>query len=60
VPLSARAQGSSTKPTVRIELLELSGFEIGEIDLLLDGAGVYQEDDLPEMKTAATPGGPHG
>ncbi len=35
--------------------LEVSGFEIGEIDLLLDGRGVDQEDDLPEIKNGATP-----
>ena len=35
--------------------LEVSGFEIGEIDLHLDGRGVDQEDDLPEIENATTP-----
>ena len=35
--------------------LELSGFEMGEIDALLDGDGLDQEDELPEIDTAVTP-----
>src|SRR5207302_3998623 len=35
--------------------LEVSGFEMGEIDVLLDGHGVDQEDDLPTIENATTP-----
>ena len=35
--------------------LEASGFEIGEIDGLLDDHGYDQEDDLPEVETGITP-----
>jgi DNA modification methylase len=35
--------------------LEISGFEMGEIDRLLDDSGVDQEDELPPLDTAATP-----
>ena len=35
--------------------LEVSGFEIGEIDVLLDGHGVDQEDDFPAIETATIP-----
>jgi DNA methylase len=35
--------------------LEVSGFEMGEIDVLLDGHGVDEEDDLPTIETATTP-----
>ena len=35
--------------------LEVGGFEMGEIDLLLDGRGVDQEDTLPEIEHGATP-----
>ena len=35
--------------------LEVSGFEMGEIDLLLDGRGVDQEDDLPKIEHGTTP-----
>lgn len=34
--------------------LEASGFEIGEIDSLLDDCGVSQEDELPEIKKETT------
>ena len=32
--------------------LEISGFEMGEIDVLLDGRGGDQEDELPAIDTA--------
>ena len=32
--------------------LEVSGFEMGEIDVLLDGRGVDQEDELPQIDAA--------
>jgi DNA modification methylase len=35
--------------------LELSGFETGEIDLLLNGDGLDQEDALPEVNAAVAP-----
>jgi hypothetical protein len=35
--------------------LELSGFEMGEIDDLLDGDGLDQEDELPPIETALPP-----
>jgi hypothetical protein len=35
--------------------LELSGFEMGEIDNLLDGDGVDQEDELPPIETTLPP-----
>jgi DNA modification methylase len=35
--------------------LEVGGFEMGEIDLLLEGRGVDQEDTLPEIEDGATP-----
>jgi DNA modification methylase len=35
--------------------LEISGFEVGEIDMLLDGRGLEQEDELPEIENGATP-----
>ena len=35
--------------------LEVSGFEIGEIDSLLDGGGLDQEDELPQIETGITP-----
>jgi hypothetical protein len=35
--------------------LEISGFEMGEFDVLLDGSGIDQEDELPAIDTAATP-----
>jgi DNA modification methylase len=35
--------------------LEVSGFETGEIDILLDGRGGDQEDELPPIDTVATP-----
>src|SRR5262245_35768691 len=35
--------------------LEMSGFEIGEIDVLLDGGGLDQEDELPPIATATAP-----
>jgi ParB-like chromosome segregation protein Spo0J len=35
--------------------LEASGFEMGEIDVLLDGDGVDQEDELPQIEAAAAP-----
>jgi hypothetical protein len=35
--------------------LEISGFEMGEIDVLLDGRGLEQEDELPEIANGATP-----
>jgi hypothetical protein len=38
----------------RIEL-ESSGFEMGEIELLLDGSRVDQDDELPAIEAEATP-----
>src|SRR5436309_4190803 len=35
--------------------LELSGFEIGEIDALLDGGGIDEEDELPQVDADAAP-----
>jgi 16S rRNA G966 N2-methylase RsmD len=35
--------------------LEVSGFEMGEIDALLDDGGIGQEDELPEIKKNAAP-----
>jgi DNA methylase/ParB/Sulfiredoxin domain len=35
--------------------LEISGFEMGEIDVLLDGRGLDQEDELPSIDVGATP-----
>jgi hypothetical protein len=35
--------------------LEISGFEMGELDVLLDGNGVDQEDDLPPVDAAVMP-----
>jgi ParB-like chromosome segregation protein Spo0J len=35
--------------------LEISGFEMGEIDVLLDGSGLEQEDELPPIDASATP-----
>jgi DNA modification methylase len=35
--------------------LEITGFEMGEIDVLLEGSGIDQEDDLPPIDDAATP-----
>jgi hypothetical protein len=35
--------------------LEVIGFEMGEIDFFLDGRGLAQEDELPEVDTAAAP-----
>ena len=35
--------------------LEISGFEMGEIDVLLDGRGLDQEDELPPIDAGATP-----
>lgn len=35
--------------------LETSGFETGEIDILLDGCGIDEEDDLPELEEEAAP-----
>jgi DNA methylase/ParB/Sulfiredoxin domain len=35
--------------------LEVSGFEMGEIDVLLDGRGLEQEDELPPIDASATP-----
>jgi DNA methylase len=35
--------------------LEVSGFEMGEIDVLLDGRGLEQEDELPPIDAHATP-----
>ena len=40
--------------TPQIEL-EISGFEMGEIDILLDGRGLDQEDELPPIDAGATP-----
>ena len=35
--------------------LEITGFEMGEIDILLDGSGIEQEDELPSIDISATP-----
>jgi len=35
--------------------LELSGFEMAEIDVLLDGSGLDQEDELPPIDPASAP-----
>jgi DNA modification methylase len=35
--------------------LEISGFEMGEIDLLLNGGGLEQEDELPAIDAAVAP-----
>jgi DNA modification methylase len=35
--------------------LEITGFEMGEIDVLLDDRGLDQEDELPIVDTGATP-----
>jgi DNA modification methylase len=35
--------------------LEISGFEMGEIDFLLDGGGLDEEGELPSIDGAATP-----
>ena len=35
--------------------LELSGFEIGEVDFLLDGSGLDEEDDLPKLVDDVAP-----
>jgi DNA modification methylase len=35
--------------------LEVSGFEMGEIDALLDGGGIDQEDEIPPIDNASTP-----
>jgi DNA modification methylase len=35
--------------------LEVTGFETGEIDILLDGCGVDEEDDLPHSEDDAKP-----
>jgi DNA modification methylase len=35
--------------------LEVGGFEVGEIDILLDGSGIEQEDELPPIDAGATP-----
>jgi DNA modification methylase len=35
--------------------LEIGGFEMGEIDILLDGRGLDQEDELPPIDAGATP-----
>jgi DNA modification methylase len=35
--------------------LEVSGFAMGEIDVHLDGRGLDQEDELPEMEAKAAP-----
>jgi DNA modification methylase len=35
--------------------LELSGFEMGEIDALLDGGGLDEEDELPPIEDGAAP-----
>ena len=35
--------------------LEVSGFEIGEIDVHLGGRGVDEEDDLPKIENGTTP-----
>jgi DNA modification methylase len=35
--------------------IEVSGFEIGEIDVLVDDGGLDQEDELPEVDAASAP-----
>jgi DNA modification methylase len=35
--------------------LEITGFEMGEIDVLLDGSGLDQEDELPPIDAEGTP-----
>jgi DNA methylase/ParB/Sulfiredoxin domain len=35
--------------------LKITGFEMGEIDVVLDGDGIDQEDELPEMDATAAP-----
>ena len=35
--------------------LEISGFETGEIDILLDGRGLDEEDELPPIDAGVTP-----
>jgi hypothetical protein len=35
--------------------LEIGGFEMGEIDVLLDGRGGDEEDEFPSIDTSATP-----
>jgi DNA modification methylase len=35
--------------------LEVSGFQMGEIDFFLDGCGLDQEDELPEVDAGAAP-----
>lgn len=35
--------------------LEVTGFEMGEIDILLDGDGIDEEDDLPEIENRPVP-----
>ncbi len=35
--------------------LEVSGFQMGEIDFFLDGRGLDQEDELPEVDAGAAP-----
>ena len=35
--------------------LEVSGFEMGEIDVILDGGGLDEEDELPQIDTALAP-----
>jgi DNA modification methylase len=35
--------------------LEITGFEMGEIDVLLDGSGLDQEDELPPIDAENTP-----
>ena len=52
-----RSRSSSPRSwnlTPQIEL-EISGFEMGEIDVLLDGRGLDQEDELPPIDAGATP-----
>ncbi len=40
--------------------LEVSGFEMGEIDVLLDGHGLDQEDDLPPIDAGGHARDPRG
>jgi len=40
--------------------LEVSGFEMGEIDVILDGGGLDDEDELPQIDTALAPVVPLG
>lgn len=35
--------------------LEISGFEMGEVDVLLDGSGLDQEDEMPPINDGAKP-----